>query len=177
MEMLDSRRAPNAAPSPDSLPPGFLPKKVSRIPFRFLFLGPEQTSFKAAEAAVTGARAARRTSGESDPPGSSRACPRPVRPALTLPPQVEATSRKEKAAQRPLALNTVEMLRVASSALGKCGLFLSGPHDLKHRLPGCRKAWLSPGKGRPCLESHAGHLRLPCWGVWPWPAGTGLPGA
>lgn len=35
-------------------------------------------------------------------------------------PQVEATSRKEKAKQRPLALNTVEMLRVASSALGKC---------------------------------------------------------
>ncbi|CAI9157407.1 unnamed protein product [Rangifer tarandus platyrhynchus] len=32
--------------------------------------------------------------------------------------QVEATSRKEKAKQRPLALNTVEMLRVASSALG-----------------------------------------------------------
>nr|XP_034371798.1 DNA topoisomerase 3-beta-1 isoform X2 [Arvicanthis niloticus] len=31
---------------------------------------------------------------------------------------VEATSRKEKAKQRPLALNTVEMLRVASSALG-----------------------------------------------------------
>lgn len=27
-------------------------------------------------------------------------------------------SRKEKAKQRPLALNTVEMLRVASSALG-----------------------------------------------------------
>uniref|UniRef100_A0A2K5JZ85 DNA topoisomerase n=1 Tax=Colobus angolensis palliatus TaxID=336983 RepID=A0A2K5JZ85_COLAP len=32
--------------------------------------------------------------------------------------QVEATSRKEKAKQRPLALNTVEMLRVASSSLG-----------------------------------------------------------
>ncbi|XP_055466210.1 DNA topoisomerase 3-beta-1 isoform X3 [Psammomys obesus] len=32
--------------------------------------------------------------------------------------KVEATSRKEKAKQRPLALNTVEMLRVASSALG-----------------------------------------------------------
>lgn len=31
---------------------------------------------------------------------------------------VEATSKKEKAKQRPLALNTVEMLRVASSALG-----------------------------------------------------------
>ncbi|KAK2121182.1 DNA topoisomerase 3-beta-1 [Saguinus oedipus] len=31
---------------------------------------------------------------------------------------VEATSRKEKAKQRPLALNTVEMLRVASSSLG-----------------------------------------------------------
>lgn len=28
-------------------------------------------------------------------------------------------SRKEKAKQRPLALNTVEMLRVASAALGK----------------------------------------------------------
>ncbi|XP_067556127.1 DNA topoisomerase 3-beta-1 isoform X1 [Pseudorca crassidens] len=32
--------------------------------------------------------------------------------------QVEAMSRKEKAKQRPLALNTVEMLRVASSSLG-----------------------------------------------------------
>ncbi|XP_009436168.1 DNA topoisomerase 3-beta-1 isoform X7 [Pan troglodytes] len=32
--------------------------------------------------------------------------------------EVEATSRKEKAKQRPLALNTVEMLRVASSSLG-----------------------------------------------------------
>ncbi|KAG3278757.1 DNA topoisomerase 3-beta-1 isoform X4 [Ictidomys tridecemlineatus] len=32
--------------------------------------------------------------------------------------QVETTSKKEKAKQRPLALNTVEMLRVASSALG-----------------------------------------------------------
>ncbi|XP_057602423.1 DNA topoisomerase 3-beta-1 isoform X2 [Hippopotamus amphibius kiboko] len=32
--------------------------------------------------------------------------------------QVEATSKKEKAKQRPLALNTVEMLRVASSSLG-----------------------------------------------------------
>ncbi|XP_076846010.1 DNA topoisomerase 3-beta-1 isoform X3 [Brachyhypopomus gauderio] len=32
--------------------------------------------------------------------------------------QVEAVSKKEKAKQRPLALNTVEMLRVASSALG-----------------------------------------------------------
>ncbi|ELW72593.1 DNA topoisomerase 3-beta-1 [Tupaia chinensis] len=35
-----------------------------------------------------------------------------------LVPKVEAASRKEKAKQRPLALNTVEMLRVASSALG-----------------------------------------------------------
>ncbi|XP_016287993.2 DNA topoisomerase 3-beta-1 isoform X3 [Monodelphis domestica] len=32
--------------------------------------------------------------------------------------KVEGTSRKEKAKQRPLALNTVEMLRVASSSLG-----------------------------------------------------------
>ncbi|MCI4392818.1 hypothetical protein PGIGA_G00150460 [Pangasianodon gigas] len=32
--------------------------------------------------------------------------------------QVESVSKKEKAKQRPLALNTVEMLRVASSALG-----------------------------------------------------------
>jgi len=38
---------------------------------------------------------------------------------------VEATSRKEKAKQRPLALNTVEMLRVASSALGECGYYSS----------------------------------------------------
>ena len=33
--------------------------------------------------------------------------------------QVESVSKKEKAKQRPLALNTVEMLRVASSSLGK----------------------------------------------------------
>lgn len=43
----------------------------------------------------------------------------PVRPALTPPySQVEATSRKEKAKQRPLALNTVEMLRVGQLCLG-----------------------------------------------------------
>lgn len=29
-------------------------------------------------------------------------------------------SKKEKVKQRPLALNTVEMLRVASAALGTC---------------------------------------------------------
>jgi len=29
-------------------------------------------------------------------------------------------SKKEKVKQRPLALNTVEMLRVASAALGMC---------------------------------------------------------
>lgn len=32
--------------------------------------------------------------------------------------QVDSVTKKEKAKQRPLALNTVEMLRVASSALG-----------------------------------------------------------
>lgn len=32
--------------------------------------------------------------------------------------QVELVSKKEKTKQRPQALNTVEMLRVASSALG-----------------------------------------------------------
>lgn len=32
--------------------------------------------------------------------------------------QVESVSKKEKTKQRPQALNTVEMLRVASSALG-----------------------------------------------------------
>ena len=35
------------------------------------------------------------------------------------PRQVESVTKKEKAKQRPLALNTVEMLRVASSSLGK----------------------------------------------------------
>lgn len=33
--------------------------------------------------------------------------------------QVESVSKKEKVKQRPLALNTVEMLRVASAALGR----------------------------------------------------------
>lgn len=33
---------------------------------------------------------------------------------------MESVSKKEKAKQRPQALNTVEMLRVASSALGMC---------------------------------------------------------
>lgn len=32
-------------------------------------------------------------------------------------------SKKEKVKQRPLALNTVEMLRVASAALGMCKKF------------------------------------------------------
>lgn len=45
--------------------------------------------------------------------------PSPAPPSLSpLCFQVEATSKKEKAKQRPLALNTVEMLRVASSSLG-----------------------------------------------------------
>lgn len=39
-------------------------------------------------------------------------------------------SRKEKAKQRPLALNTVEMLRVASSSLGECGRCLKAPRRL-----------------------------------------------
>lgn len=36
--------------------------------------------------------------------------------------QVVSVSQKEKVKQRPQALNTVEMLRVASNALGTAGL-------------------------------------------------------
>lgn len=47
--------------------------------------------------------------------------------------QVEAVSKKEKTKQRPQALNTVEMLRVASSALGMyTTVFIEG-HLLIHK--------------------------------------------
>lgn len=49
---------------------------------------------------------------------------------------MEATSRKEKAKQRPLALNTVEMLRVASSSLGMTGFSLNPPKDFLRQACG-----------------------------------------
>lgn len=44
--------------------------------------------------------------------------------------QVVSVSKKEKVKQRPQALNTVEMLRVASQALGMASSHGQLPHDV-----------------------------------------------
>uniref|UniRef100_A0A3Q0REG7 DNA topoisomerase n=1 Tax=Amphilophus citrinellus TaxID=61819 RepID=A0A3Q0REG7_AMPCI len=74
--------------------------------------------------------------------------------------QVESVSTKEKSKQRPQALNTVEMLRVASSALG-IYIFISCHFSIKGNLKLFLtvhqvKALLSAGINRPRKGTDAG---------------------